>query len=159
MIAHLLGPNLPSLSHRLFHLQLHVVVVLSAQVDAHLVVELGQHFLFDDDVVALLFELDVQAIFSVLLLPVPDEQAEIVIVVKLSEGLHDEVLAHLKLLILLEVGVKDEVDAPLMNQVLPQILEGPHHVDGKASDHLVELLLFLLSEAKFTSLAFLIDRL
>ena len=86
-----------------------------------------QHLALDRDIVSLFFHQDIQGVYGA---PVflSYTQSEIVFVVELAEYVVYQLFAQLVLLIVLEVGVKHEADAPLADHVVTQVELGPVQV-------------------------------
>jgi hypothetical protein len=89
--------------------------------------QLVQHLAFDRDIVSLFFHQDVQSVYGAAVF-LSYDQSEIVLVVELEENLVNQLFAQLVLLIVLEVGVEHEADAPLTDHVVTQVELGPVQV-------------------------------
>ena len=85
--------------------------------------KLVQDELLDGHIAAFLFEWDLEQLIRVAHRPGyirSHTQPVEVFVVKVAERLHNELLAELLMLVVLEVGVEDETDAPSLHNVVNQ---------------------------------------
>ena len=123
------------------HVLLHVAVALALQVRILLVIEqLGQNELFDSRIASFLLQWDVKQLVLVRFVVLTNAQAVEILIIQVAERLNDQLLAQLLVFAMLEVGVEDEADAPLLDDMVTQADLDPLHVLLETVDGLVQQL-------------------